>query len=41
MNVNQWTAGSAMCKVFSFLDWTVAGVHSFILLFLLLFLYYW
>ncbi len=41
INVYDWTAGDGLCKMFSFLDWTAAGVHAFTLLFLLLFLYYW
>ena len=37
----EWRSGEALCKLFSFLDMSTMAVHSFLLVFLLLFLYFW
>lgn len=37
----EWKAGDVMCKLFSFLNYGTVATHSFTLVFLLLFLYFW
>ena len=37
----QWKAGGAMCKLYTFLNYGTMATHSFILVFLSLFLYFW
>ncbi len=36
-----WNAGDVMCKLFAFLNYGTMAIHSFTLVFLLLFLYFW
>ena len=36
----RWNGGDALCKMYTFLNFTTLATHSFILVFLLLFLYF-
>ena len=40
VNMLQWKAGGAMCKLYTFLNYGTMATHSFILVFLSLFLYF-
>ena len=37
----RWSVGDGLCKIFAFLDFATLATHSFILVFILLFFYFW
>ena len=41
VNLMEWNAGDVMCKLFTFLNYGTMAIHSFTLVFVLLFLYFW
>ena len=37
----QWKSGDIMCKLYTFLNYGTMATHSYMLIFLLFFLYFW